>query len=72
MGELTVPSYQPSDRDLQDTDTYSDAVFLSADAVYVDNLSNDSSQQNITVTVGAHPVLFKVNTPACCKIFIFQ
>ena len=64
MGELTTPLYQQTDEDLPDDDPYSDAVFLSADAVYVDAVHNSLTQWNISVTVGAHPVVFKVDTGA--------
>jgi len=64
MGELTTLLYQQTDEDLPDDDLYSDAVFLSADAVYVDTIHNSSTQWNISVTVGAHPVVFKVDTGA--------
>jgi len=36
MGELTTPLYQQTDSNVPDDDLYSDAVFLSADAVYAD------------------------------------
>ena len=64
MGELTTPLYQQTDEDLPDDDPYSDAVFLSADAVYVDAVHNSLTQWNISVTVRAHPVVFKVDTGA--------
>jgi len=64
MGELTIPLYQQTEDDLPDDDPYSDAVFLSADAVYVDAINNSSNQWNIPVTVEEHPVVFKVDTGA--------
>ena len=54
MGEMTTytPPYQKTDSDIPDDDPYSDTVFLSADAVYVDAVNKtNSSQWNITVTV---------------------
>jgi len=65
MGELTTPPHQPPDRELPDTDPYSDDVFLSDDAIYFRAINNtNSSQWNVIVTFGAHPVLFKVDTGA--------
>jgi len=65
LGELTTPFYQKTDSDVPDNDPYSDGAFLSADAVNVDIVNKtNSSQWNITATVGVHPVLFKVDTGA--------
>ena len=66
MGELTISPYQQTDNDiLDDDDPYSNAAFLSADAVYVDAVQNTNSPQwNITLTVGAQLVMFKVDTGA--------
>jgi len=65
MGELTTPLYQQTDTDVPDNDPYSYSIFLSADTVYVDAVNKTNfSQWKITVTVGAHPVLFKLGTVA--------
>ena len=66
IGKLITPPYQHTDDYIpDDDDPYSDAVFLSADAVYVDVVQNtNSSQWNITLTVGEQLVLFKVDTAA--------
>jgi len=65
MGELTTPSYLQSDSKVIDNDPYSDMVYVSADTIYLDTVSNTSTTQwNVMVLVGGNPVLFKVDIRA--------
>ena len=65
MGEITTPSHQQADNQLADYDPYSDAVYLSADNVYLDTVNNvNANQWNVTVLVGSNPIVFKVDTGA--------
>ena len=52
MGVLTTPSYQQFDSKMIDNDFYSDTIYLSADTVYRDTISNvNTTQWNVTVLV---------------------
>jgi len=64
VGELTALSYKQAESETND-DPYSDTVYLSADTVYLDTVSNAAANQwNVTVLVGSNPVKFKVDTGA--------